>query len=155
LTTRLEVDITFARSTATGLVAWAVKLSGPDPVAATDLNPVVVPQLASTAEIVGLELEYRGMLDSNLRWAAIISDTAPRPTAAIMAKMCSVGALASHDCKTNLFAAVVPGPPIVAEGSKARYLYILMEHAPSGPAAFKILVDVAGALAEASDHVTL
>jgi len=120
-------------------------------------HTTVVPSLAADAQIQRIELEYRGKLTSNLRWAAVISDNHPAATLAIMSKILESGGLGSHDAKTAFAVYNITGPPIRCSATTPRYLYVTyeMEAGPVVDAAdFTILVDVVGAAASL-DHLSL
>jgi hypothetical protein len=120
-------------------------------------HTTAVPALAADAQIQRIELEYRGKLASNLRWAAVISDNHPAASLAVMSKILENGGLGSHDAKTAFSVYNITGPPIKCAPTTPRYLYVTYEMEAgvvADAADFTILVDVLGAAASL-DHLSL
>jgi len=132
-----------------------IPLSGTNP--DTTYN-VDLPGLLPTAKITRVEVEYAGTMAARIRWACVISDTAPASSEAILSKIVANAGTSSHDAHALLLSYVVGGPPIQCAPTLTRLLYFCFEQGPGSgtdkAATFTINVFVEGNATQV-DHISL
>jgi len=132
-----------------------VPLSGINP---DTTNNVALPGLLPTAKITRVEVEYAGTMAARIRWACVISDTAPNSSEAILSKIVTNAGTSSHDAHALFLSYTVGGPPIQCAPNLTRLLYFCFEQGPGTgtdkAATFTINVFVEGNATQV-DHISL
>jgi len=132
-----------------------IPLSGTNP---DTTHNVALPGLLPDAQITRIEIEYHGTMAARIRWACVISDTAPTADENILTKIVANAGTSSHDAHALLLSYTIGGPPIKCSPTLTRVLYFCFEQgAGTGTdkaATFTINVFVAGT-AQTVDHITL
>jgi len=132
-----------------------VPLSGTNP---DTTHNVALPGLLPDARITRVEVEYHGTMSARIRWACVVSDTAPAATEAILTKIVANAGTSSHDAHALLLSYTIGGPPIQCSATLTRVLYFCFEQgAGTGTdkaATFTVNVFVAGT-AQKVDHISL
>lgn len=153
--TKLTATFDIANSAAAAYNYRTVPLSGTNP---DTTHNVALPGLLPTAKITRVEVEYAGTMAARIRWACVISDTAPVGSEAILSKIVANAGTSSHDAHALLLSYVVGGPPIQCAPALTRLLYFCFEQGPGTgtdkAATFTINVFVEGNATQV-DHITL